>query len=130
MAVYIVGPESGGGPFKIGYATNVDKRLCQLQTGSPVPLKVVNVLPGSRETEKFLHWVFRGKRSHGEWFNLSGREMILLMELIEDGLLIKGKEEELVKVVVEYVNEQLQSTDPEVILDAAAIAINMRPETL
>jgi hypothetical protein len=130
MAIYIVAPESGGGPFKIGYSNNVPRRLIALQTGSPVPLVVLNVLPGNRDTEKFLHWVFEGKRSHGEWFNLTDKEMILLMRMVADNLLIKGQEEQLVDLIVEYLTTELHSDDNDEVLNAAAIAIHLRPERL
>lgn len=67
-SVYFVQPVDGG-PIKIGIAANVASRLSGLQTGSPVELRVLGIIPGvrpSREAE--LHERFASTRKHGEWF--------------------------------------------------------------
>lgn len=59
----------GGGPIKIGSAADVTGRLQMLQTGSPVRLQVLAVIPGADECGEFaLHAQFAESRLHGEWF--------------------------------------------------------------
>ena len=56
------------GPVKIGYATNVDKRLNNIQSSCPYELNVLCATPGGIECEKILHKVFADSRIRGEWF--------------------------------------------------------------
>ena len=65
--VYVVAGE-GVEPVKIGTAVNLGARLRGLQTGSPVLLRVVDVIPGGHWTEATVHRALRGDRLHGEWF--------------------------------------------------------------
>ena len=60
-----------GGPIKIGCTINIDKRLCDLQAGSPIKLVLLGTICGSYEEESKLHKRFGKHRIHGEWFNLS-----------------------------------------------------------
>jgi hypothetical protein len=62
--------------FKIGRAVNVAKRLKQLQTGSPKPLTIFEVIEtdDAREGEKFLHQQLAHKRLMGENFDLTPDE--------------------------------------------------------
>jgi hypothetical protein len=55
-----------GGPVKVGTAVDPDKRLVELQTGSPYPLGVLHVLPCN--CEALLHRRFSDWRLCGEWF--------------------------------------------------------------
>ncbi|WP_030674870.1 GIY-YIG nuclease family protein [Streptomyces cellulosae] len=68
--VYLIGPEHGAGPWKVGMSTDVRKRLATLQTGSPEPLRVYWATPGGRDLESRLHRVLAPWRKHGEWFDL------------------------------------------------------------
>ena len=54
--------------IKIGYATDLKKRLTQLQVGNSNPLKVMLTVPGSKEDEALLHHLLREHRIRGEWF--------------------------------------------------------------
>jgi hypothetical protein len=54
---------------KIGFTTGKPRsRLSQLQTGSPLPLRLWAYVAGTNELEKALHQAFAPLRSHGEWF--------------------------------------------------------------
>lgn len=65
--VYFVGPKNG--PIKIGYSTDVQRRLARLQSHSPVRLAVLAVLVGGTvEVERGYHARFSRHRLHGEWF--------------------------------------------------------------
>jgi hypothetical protein len=57
---------------KIGRAQDVDRRLAQLQTGSPVALEVVLEVPFAGWTEPVLHTAFVAYRTEGEWFRSAG----------------------------------------------------------
>lgn len=55
--------------LKIGYTKNINKRLNQLQTSSPVKLEVLHLIDGNINLEKELHVLFKDLRVNGEWFN-------------------------------------------------------------
>jgi T5orf172 domain len=65
--VYIIG-ESRDGPVKIGVSTNPKGRLSELQTGTPVKLKVLAKFRGDEEQEAFAHRLLGAHRINGEWF--------------------------------------------------------------
>jgi hypothetical protein len=75
--VYFI--QAGGtGPIKIG-KTGGDpmRRLSDLQTGSPVPLRLIGIIE-TREiasSERAFHRAFESDRLHGEWFRPS-RELV------------------------------------------------------
>jgi hypothetical protein len=58
----------GAGLVKIGTSTNVTQRLAQLQSGFPYELKLLRVLPGYLEEERFFHDLFTEFRMRAEWF--------------------------------------------------------------
>ena len=58
----------GTSRYKIGYATNVEKRIKVLQTASPFPLWCIKAVPGTLKDEALLHSMYRSQRVCGEWF--------------------------------------------------------------
>ena len=56
------------GPIKIGSATNLTKRLAELQVGNPCELTILASCPGSISQEKRLHALLGTSRVRGEWF--------------------------------------------------------------
>lgn len=56
---------------KIGYSNSPESRIQSLQTGSPVPLKIIGTIAGGQDVEKKLHEMFSRDHSHGEWFHMS-----------------------------------------------------------
>lgn len=58
--------------IKIGYSSNPEQRLKELQVGNPHKLKLVNTMPGDSKTELSLHKLYDSKRVHGEWFRYEG----------------------------------------------------------
>lgn len=65
--VYFV--QQGDGHIKIGIASDVTSRISELQTGSPVPLRLLGVMANAgRKTEAELHRRFSSLRQSGEWF--------------------------------------------------------------
>lgn len=67
--VYVVGPEAG--PFKVGIAKDVAKRLAAIQTGCPFPLKVHFTLeaPNALKVERAAHRKLLPFGTSGEWFD-------------------------------------------------------------
>jgi len=79
----------GRGPVKIGFSTDVERRLRELQTASPVPLRVVERVIATPEVEALLHRRVCGWGRHllGEWFDLSNDDIAeLSVQLAEEGL--------------------------------------------
>ena len=68
--VYFV---QGADLIKIGTTRTVNKRILALCGGSPVPLKLLLVIPGSTELERCLHRQHENARAHGEWFRSTER---------------------------------------------------------
>lgn len=57
--------------LKIGFTRgNPNKRLKQLQTGSPTELVLLGWYPGSLQEEQQLHREMQHLRVSGEWFRL------------------------------------------------------------
>jgi hypothetical protein len=71
--VYIIGPKKTG-PYKVGHAKSVPKRLAALQTGSPVRLRVWGAWRcpegTAREVEQAVHKRLDWARVYGEWFDI------------------------------------------------------------
>ena len=59
---------SNGIYVKIGKTQDVAARLKSLQTGSPVPLRLLGYVSGDREQE--FHHKYANHRLRGEWFSL------------------------------------------------------------
>lgn len=68
--VYFIGGDVGA--IKIGRSRRPEERLASLQCGSPIPLRILAVAPGSPNLEWYYHTVqFHKFRLHGEWFERS-----------------------------------------------------------
>lgn len=65
--VYFIQGESGG-PVKIGYTTDIKRRLKELQSGSIDILQILLVVPGNKVYEQYLHSKFENYRLKGEWY--------------------------------------------------------------
>lgn len=55
---------------KIGYASNVESRLRELQCANASPLHLLGFMPGTLEDEWAWHERFAHCRIRGEWFDL------------------------------------------------------------
>ncbi len=64
--------------IKIGISEEVNRRLKQLQTGSPYELKLMGWIEpeNDRALEKELHTKYSKERTHGEWFDLGVCEVL------------------------------------------------------
>lgn len=63
------------GLVKIGFSSNVPKRLLSLKTGCPDDLVILKIIPGGQEIERVLHKKFADIRVKGEWFSPSDELM-------------------------------------------------------
>ncbi|MGP3737941.1 GIY-YIG nuclease family protein (plasmid) [Streptomyces sp. GDS52] len=70
---------------KIGRGSDPEKRVAQLQIGSPAPLILQWVHEGGEELENHLHAVFQEYRLRGEWFDLTplGGAVAAVREAVE-----------------------------------------------
>lgn len=67
-----------GGPVKIGLATSPTDRLRQLQTASPVELRILRVIEGAvKKDESAIHRKFNHLHIRGEWFSEKVMEELL-----------------------------------------------------
>jgi hypothetical protein len=58
------------GFVKIGYTTDLAKRIQALQIGCPLVIEVLAFARGDRGVEQDYHYKFRAWRQSGEWFKL------------------------------------------------------------
>jgi hypothetical protein len=68
--VYFIG-EGFGQPVKVGWAADPQRRLRELQIGSPRRLAVLHARPGTKKDERALHHRLKASRLSGEWFEWS-----------------------------------------------------------
>lgn len=66
---FICSPSQPGSPIKIGFTTDLKKRLKSLQTGSPNKLEVLAVVAACVTQERAYHERFAAHRLNGEWFD-------------------------------------------------------------
>ena len=62
--------------YKIGYATNIEKRVKSISTGCPFPLRVVASRRGAPEHEYWLHHKLARWRVHLEWFEYRNEDRL------------------------------------------------------
>ena len=68
--VYFV--EAGvGGPIKIGWTQDIDRRIAELQTANAHKLTLLGTVPGTMDREAALHARFSHLRLEAEWFRNS-----------------------------------------------------------
>lgn len=78
--VYFIQAEQGG-PVKIGWSQEPEKRLLGIQTGHPYKLVIRRVIKAHRLLEGQLHARFVDQRLNGEWFE----PVDALLEIIKTG---------------------------------------------
>jgi hypothetical protein len=76
--IYFIQAEKGG-LVKVGYTEDLYKRFRIIQAHSPLKMRIIGKIKGSKATEEEIHSKFARDRKHGEWFEPSKR----LMKLIE-----------------------------------------------
>lgn len=70
------------GVYKIGVSKNPNKRLNDLQTGNPSPIKILYLYESKNayKIEKVLHNRYSHFNTHLEWFELSIKEEVTFLE--------------------------------------------------
>lgn len=70
MAIYVIRFPNEPEKVKIGYSSNVSKRLKTFQTASPHQIELLWLSPdGTIQEEKALHNYLKKWRLQGEWFD-------------------------------------------------------------
>jgi hypothetical protein len=67
--IYFLKAENGF--IKIGISGNVEERMNELISNSPVKVELLKTVEGNQKMEKELHEKFKKYRNHGEWFKSS-----------------------------------------------------------
>lgn len=80
MPVYFV-QAGADGPIKIGFATDVRRRLTNMQTASAAELRLLAAIEGDQDHEAALHARLAPLRVRGEWF----RDDPVLRAVMADG---------------------------------------------
>lgn len=81
--IYMAAQE-GSGCVKIGFASDPNKRMRALQTGSSTKIELIFSMKCLAEAcEKFLHKEFSELRQHGEWFKVDGGLALIVNEVLE-----------------------------------------------
>jgi len=82
--IYFVQGECGG-PIKIGYSTDIEKRIKTLQTGYPDVLGILYLIPGDMADEEELHKELAYYRMRGEWFK-PDEEVLRKIEFLKQNI--------------------------------------------
>lgn len=80
--IYVVQEEEAG-PIKIGLASNIETRVCSLQTGNPRELRLLLAIEGDRSVERRLHRQAKPYQLRGEWFRPEPGMLALIEKLRE-----------------------------------------------
>jgi DNA-binding transcriptional regulator YdaS (Cro superfamily) len=72
MAVYFIRAGEDG-PVKIGFASDIGRRLTKMQADNHEALHVLRGIAGDKTTEKQIHLEFSDLRLRGEWFRFDAR---------------------------------------------------------
>lgn len=78
MTESVVYAVAAGHMVKIGYTTDLTRRMKEIQSASPLRIDCLGTAPGGRPLEAALHRQFTGARRHGEWFEMTGVERVEL----------------------------------------------------
>ena len=84
MFVYAIGT-SDALLVKIGYTTDLERRLSQIQVGCPLPLEILWWTEAGPGFEESLHRIFAKQRLRGEWFEL-GPERLSMFDALHEEL--------------------------------------------
>ena len=102
--VYLIqGPrEAGKDLFKIGRTINPKTRFSNLQTGSPVLLKLVKITKtkNPKELERYLHDHCAKMRIRGEWFALEKKDVRSVKKIMKNHGIKSGKKKLLALLIL------------------------------
>lgn len=89
--VYIIS-EGANGPVKIGMANNPGWRVCELQTGNPRKLRLVDTWAmftrqEAFDVERLIRDALKDERITGEWYAISEAEALTIVPLFVSNVL-------------------------------------------
>lgn len=89
MYVYFLKARGEDVLIKIGRSRDPERRVSELQTGSPFKLKLLGRVRckndfHAKQVEKAVHRIFHHCRRRGEWFKLSKQTLSTLHQIIKD----------------------------------------------
>lgn len=89
MTVYFAQARVDLSTVKIGFTSDLAKRQQNMSVSTPGGMTILATLPGSRETEEYLHEMFAEDRLNGEWFRFSEpvRQFVLDIRNGKQGLI-------------------------------------------
>ena len=71
--------------IKIGHTKwPVKDRVCSMQTGCPVTLRIIHTMEGGAEMEKEIHEILKESRVIGEWFTTNKEVVSFICDRIND----------------------------------------------
>lgn len=78
---------------KIGYTTDIEKRIKSLQTASPTGINLIYLVESdyAYKMEQSLHNQYSHKNSNLEWFKLSDNDIKTIINWIETQISRKSK---------------------------------------
>ena len=99
--VYLVQAESMD-RFKIGCASDVEKRFSSLQTASPIQLRLVATKEAEDmyAEEKKWHKLFAPSRVKGEWFDLEPKQFLKIAKAFRAEFRVPAKDRNAEELVV------------------------------
>ncbi len=105
--VYIL--KTGKNLYKIGKTRDLQKRLAAYHTHLPILFRVIRQYPAANmaDLEESLHVVFQHKRVKGEWFELSGDDLIICDNISRNYALVKLQKQAKVLQEIHYSNDPL-----------------------
>jgi hypothetical protein len=87
--IYFITDESA---IKIGFSKRPAKRMGNLQSGHPKPLKLIGSIDACAYEELIIHRRFDHLRLKGEWFRIEEELLDFIEQFEKDGTLIDPKE--------------------------------------
>ncbi len=129
--IYFVQGESGG-PIKIGFTTNIKRRIIILQNGYPEKLKVLGFIQGTKETEETIHTELQKHRINGEWFEPHPEVLKKVADSVPYEENEKKRKDIKTNIVIKIKETQLQKEEgltPEEMGCLVFLALYMQPRT-
>lgn len=85
--IYVLQSSGSDGVVKLGWTSDLAKRIRDLRALHPHELELVAAFPGPRELERCLHERLERWRTRGEWYRREAVEELttLLLGLLEEG---------------------------------------------
>ena len=89
MTDYVYFAEADNGFVKIGKSKNIRKRIAELRSSSPIPLRLLHVIDCyglAAKIERQFHGMFKSKLHHGEWYRLTLKDKMEITKIDTDGM--------------------------------------------